>query len=673
MTKIYSLLAFLCLCLSTSLAQKAPIEWGVVPKEDLKMTHYPLDSSAKAVVLANYGHMTFTYMAEDGEPRFELKIHKRIKILDRAAFDEGDIAISFFSEHKFEEIKGLKAQLFTPDGKIYEVGKEDVFEEKVRSDLSQKKFTFPHLVEGAVLEYQYTLYSRNLVTLEDWYFQEDIPVRWSELRMDIPGFYRYVFLNQGRAMDISEQDNYNASLTIPKYVTNTVGRVERKGVQITNAMLNTHRFVQKDVPALKEEAYITTMEDYVAKMRFQLNTTAFPNAPVRAFLSDWPAVAKRLMKEDFFGLQWREKGRHNRLWAAAESYIQDGETPLEKITLAYNFINSNIEWNRRYTYSCTEKHLDACFEKKKATSGEMNLMLLALLQEAGIEAQPVLVSTRNHGKVQTLYPILNQFNHTMVLVKVEEQDILLDAGNPFRPIGYPRVNALNYQAWVVDASQPQWITLTAPKAKEKILLNFALNKEGTLEGTVNIGNEGYDAVDGRNYYHEAKDGKHFQEAWTEQYPDIVIKEMEFENTATSDQAFKINMACSIPNQAQVMNDFIYFSPSLYNSFQENPFKLKERVYPVEMPYPFSEQLVLNLDLPEGYVVEELPEAAKVVLPNKGGSFLYMVKQSGQKIQVIRKITLNQLQFSPEEYSSIKTFFDLIIEKSEEQIVLKAQP
>ena len=51
----------------------------------------------------------------------------------------------------------------------------------------------------------------------------------------------------------------------------------------------------------------------------------------------------------------------------------------------------------------------------------------------------------------------------------------------------------------------------------------------------------------------------------------------------------------------------------------------------------------------------------------------MVKQSGQKLQVIRKITLNQLQFSPEEYSSIKTFFDLIIEKSQEQIVLKAQP
>ena len=123
-----------------------------------------------------------------------------------------------------------------------------------------------------------------------------------------------------------------------------------------------------------------------------------------------------------------------------------------------------------------------------------------------------------------------------------------------------------------------------------------------------------------------------------------------------------------------MDDFIYFSPSIYNSFEENPFKLEERVYPVEIPYPFTEQFVFNLDLPEGYVVEELPEPTRVVLPNKGGSFLYMVKQNGQRLQIIRKIKVSQLEFTPEEYTAIKTFFDLIVAKNEAQIVLKkAQP
>lgn len=675
MNRIYNLLVVLWLSIAPSFAQKAPVVWGAIPPEDLKMTHYDADSSAGAVVLANYGKLTFDFLAQDGDTRFELAIHKRIKILKKTAFEEGDIVLPFYSENKYEVINNLKAQLITSDGKVVQVNKKDIFVEKVNDQLSLKKFTFPNLIEGAVVEYKYTLSSRDLIHLEDWYFQEKIPVRWSELRMEIPSFYNYIFLNQGRAMDVQEQDNYSSSITIPKYVYSSLGKnYEKQGIKVVEAMLNTYRFVQKEVPALKKESYITTMEDYVAKVRFQLNTTALPDAPVRSFLTNWKDVAKRLMKEDFFGVQFKKKGKHKKLWAAAEPQIQQGKTPLEKITLAYDFINNNVEWNEKYTYGAVENALDVCFEKKKATSGELNLMLLAILQEAGIKAEPVLISTRDHGKVQTLYPILNQFNHTMVLVTVEDQNILLDAGNPFRPIGYPRVNALNYQAWIVDEMQPEWINLAAPKSVEKTLVNFKLDQEGHVEGTIAIGTEGYKAVNGRADYYTAKDGKKVKEAWMELYPDMKITQVDFENTVVSASSLKIKMACEIPNQAQVMDDFIYFSPSIYNSFEENPFKLEQRVYPVEIPYPFTKQFVFNLDLPEGYVVEELPEPARVVLPNKGGSFLYMVKQNGQRLQIIRKIKVSQLKFTSEEYTTIKTFFDLIVAKNEAQIVLKkAQP
>ncbi|MGH1339849.1 MAG: DUF3857 domain-containing protein [Aureispira sp.] len=672
MNRVYNLLVVLWLSIPISFAQKAPI-WGEILQEDLRMTHCAWDTTARAVVLADYGHLTFNFLAQDGEPRFEMEIHRRIKILHQSAFDEGDISILFYSEKKYEEVKNLKAQLFTPDGRRFQVDKKDIFVEKIQDKLSLKKFTFPNLVEGAVLEYKYTLSSKNLVTLEDWYFQENIPVRWSELVMEVPSFYKYIFLSQGRAMDISEQDNYSTSITIPKYAYSSVSeKYERRGSQITETTLNTYRFVQKEVPALKEEAYITTMEDYIAKIKFQLNTTALPNAPVRSFLTNWSDVAKRLMKEEFFGQQFTKRAKYKKLWAAAEPHIQEGKTAMDKIVLAYDFLNKHMEWNKQYTYSVTENTLDICFEKKKATSGELNVMLLALLQEVGINAKPVLISTRSHGKVQPLYPILDQFNHTMVLVTIEEQNILLDVGNPFRPIGYPRVNALNYQAWVVNKNQSEWINLAAPKSVEKMLMNFKLDQEGSFEGTIAIGKEGYEAVDGVTSFHGATGTKHFKEVWTELFPDIVIEQVEFDHTKINKSSFKINMVCKIPDQAQVMNDFIYFSPSIYNSFEENPFKLEKRVYPVEIPYPFSEQFVLNVDLPEGYIVEELPESAKVVLPNKGGSFLYMVKQNGQRLQIIRKIKINQLQFNTEEYTDIKTFFDLIIEKSEEQVVLKKQ-
>ena len=181
MNRIYNLLVILWLSIAPSFAQKAPVIWGKIPPEDLKMTHYEADSSAGAVVLANYGKLTFNFLAQDGDTRFELAIHKRIKILNKAAFEEGDIEIPFYSENKYEVINKLRAQLITPDGKVIQVNKKDIFVEKVNNRLSLKKFTFSNLMEGAVVEYQYTLSSKDLIHLEEWYFQENIPVRWSEL------------------------------------------------------------------------------------------------------------------------------------------------------------------------------------------------------------------------------------------------------------------------------------------------------------------------------------------------------------------------------------------------------------------------------------------------------------------------------------------------------------
>lgn len=80
MTKRTKLLALILLC-STGLvlAQKSPIKFGDVPMEHLKMTSYDKDSSAIAVVLADYGQSNFLYNDEKG---FYVKFERttRIKI-----------------------------------------------------------------------------------------------------------------------------------------------------------------------------------------------------------------------------------------------------------------------------------------------------------------------------------------------------------------------------------------------------------------------------------------------------------------------------------------------------------------------------------------------------------------------------------------------------------------
>ena len=126
--KIGVILAILLLpALTPAHAQKDPIKWGKVPDEELSMKSYEPDTSAPALVLADYGNLYFDL--SDGKLKFVRENHRRIKILKRSGFDYGDITIGFHKDG--EKITAFKAHTITPDGETYDLDKSDVFEEKV--------------------------------------------------------------------------------------------------------------------------------------------------------------------------------------------------------------------------------------------------------------------------------------------------------------------------------------------------------------------------------------------------------------------------------------------------------------------------------------------------------------------------------------------------------------
>ena len=79
------------------------------------------------------------------------------------------------------------------------------FLEKRTPTVNVQKFTLPNVREGSVVEFAYTLTSDFLFNFQDWTFQRDIPVRWSEYRVSIPAFYRYKIMYQGDAGFCREQ------------------------------------------------------------------------------------------------------------------------------------------------------------------------------------------------------------------------------------------------------------------------------------------------------------------------------------------------------------------------------------------------------------------------------------------------------------------------------------
>ena len=102
----------------------------------------------------------------------------------------------------------------------------------------------------------------------------------------------------------------------------------------------------------------------------------------------------------------------------------------------------------------------------------------------------------------------------------------------------------------------------------------------------------------------------------------------------------------------------------------NPFKAMERHYPVEMPYKIDETYVLNMDIPVGYQVDEMPKSARVKYNENEGIFEYLIQKGETNIQMRTRLKFNKAFFPTEEYSNLRDFFAFVVKKESEQIVFK---
>ena len=221
------LIAFF-ICLSLSLrAQDRARKWGDIPESDLKMTVYAKDSSASSVVLQDVGKLVMTLSG-----KVSLYRSRRLKVLDERALDKGNLMIPYRDLKYVDDLRDLEVQVTAPDGTRHTVQPDNVFTEKISSRWSARKVFIPDLKKGSVIEYRYELRAGDMLTLNEWYFQEDIPVRWSELEVSVPKYYDYiVMLNTDHPFDLDETS---------------------QGIQTNGTYGVTNRWGLADLPAIKD-------------------------------------------------------------------------------------------------------------------------------------------------------------------------------------------------------------------------------------------------------------------------------------------------------------------------------------------------------------------------------------------------------------------------------------
>ncbi|MFK7905762.1 MAG: DUF3857 domain-containing protein [Chitinophagales bacterium] len=642
-----------CLIFSIQLfAQPLPIKYGDVKMSDLKMDTYEADPDASVVILADIGTVNF----ELARGHSEYARHRRIKILKKSGFDWADISIEY--NHRTGNVKGIKGITYAMEGgKLvkHKLDKKEVITEKISNFQSQKKILMPAVKEGTIIEYSYTIVSENYV-VPDWYFQTTEPILYSEYRVKIPEYFNYANYYQGAVpLEINTNEKYSDTESINGQMLNYAGQYYRR--------------VAKNVPALRPEPYMTTLRDYQAKVGYQLQAIDIPGQILHTVMEDWDKVSKELWEDEDFGLPL--KGYSNgSVKKIVPGIVAKAKTEQEKMIAIYDYVKQNIGWNGIYSI-WTGQSLNNVFSEKSGRSSEINLMLTLMLREAGIEAYPAILSTRSHGKMQPIYPFLDQFNHVITYVKIGEEEHWLDAIHKNRPYNLLDDNDLNQKAFLLNKANPEWKTIDSKQKYQHVAsATFVLNKEGDLEGILNHSDKDYSAFYKRMNLKEKGEESYAKGVFEEDVPDMDLKKYTFENKNNLTEPLKSTYEIKVNGAASTVDGRMYLNPMLTEKMAENPFKLDKRTYPIDYGHGYNYTYIFNVEIPEGYEVEELPEATRIGLPNKACSFLYNASVNGNKLQLMSKFSINQALFVPEEYGAIKQFYDLIVAKHAEQIVLK---
>ena len=659
----------------TITAQDAPIKYGKIDIADLQMKTYPKDTSAEAVVLGDIGRAYFTYSDNDG---FQVVYERfrRIKILKKSGYDWATVKVPLYigkNNKGKEEIYDLKGFTYNVEnGQIVKekLEKESIFLDKQDDNHSNKRFTFSKIKEGSIIEYSYKIKSDFYYTFRDWIFQSSIPVAWSEFSASVPDYFSYRQLMQGyEPLLINELHNGQFSFTLTQkgsFDEKSASRIPPSSENLTT-ITKDFRWAMKDLPAIREEPYMTTINDYVAKMEFELSSTQFPGSGFKSYANNWESLNSRLLENESFGGQLNRAGFLKDMVSLIKTSSKD---TLAQISMAYNLIKKTMIWNDIETFYI-DSNLKKALEAKTGNVADINMLLVVLLKELGYDANPVILSTRDNGRISDNTVLLSKFNYVIAQVEVGGKDLFFDATALQTPAGILPVRCLNGQGRLISKNTPRWVELKSSyKFSETVIGSFMMNVDGNAKGELSVSHLGYNNVKERRKYQ--KDGKDkYTEVYKKDNSNWKAEKTDVQNADDIDNPLVTKLDLTVNDFANVAGDKIYFNPVMYNAQKENPFKNPDRKFPVDFGALVEENFVASYTIPEGYVIEEIPKGSKVTLPDDGGRFTYFVGVGEEgKISISSKIVLKKAMYFAEEYEVLRKFYDQIVQKHAEQIVLK---
>lgn len=591
-------------------AQEQTAEFGEITLNDFNVTRF--DSTSSAVVLFDKGTFGGLY------PPF-LERHIRVKILNSEAFNTwGD----FYLGNYFQTTSRISAAThYVEDGKVVShIVEKDAIYNAVKEN--KKQVNLPNLRKGCIIELKYRS-TWNHFSIPSWFIQNESPVLWSEYNLVSRANLTYVI-----------HGGYEPFIYDPKY----------KG--------QFHRWVFKDIPAFRHEALMPHPVNYFARVEFWDRSAS------------WEEVNK-----DYISAykQWLGKFEHLILKRKLRMQIDSVADPLEKVKFLCTYIKRNYKWSERYDFY--PSYYSTFFEDRKGDSGELNILLYSLLQYANIQSELVLLSTEQYGRIIKHIPSLSQFNYAVCTATINGKQYWLDTTDPRLPFDVMPSHCIDTDGFVINKGGGYW-TKIEPVIMEKINANawLSIADDQTFRGSVRFTIQGYGAFKQRDQYTAIGELAYKQQTTPNHLWNMDSARVY--NVANRDLPLVITHFGSLPGYITKARDRMYINPYIVFAEEKNALLGTTREYPIQFDSRIEKTMIFNVTVPEGYQVESLPKSQNISLSDKSITCSFRLVNDEKSIMVIYKMHHQRKWFEREEYGNLQEFFNQIISKQKEMIVLK---
>lgn len=650
---------FLCLItLNPAYSEENSYKFGKVTREELEMTVYPRDSTAKAIILNEDGQIFFNFNVDNFV--VDLELMKKIKILKQEGVEYATIKIPYYykSTASREIINNLDAFAYNLEkGEIVKtkLDKKYIFDEKVNDNYHQMKFAIPNVKAGTVIEYKYVRRSPFYSNIPDWQFQTKIPVRKSRLEVVIPEYFLYNVDQIGYQPINSNETKINQTFSI-------AGNGKISSITCTSRKLT---FEVENLPALEDDNHIWCVDDYLSGVRFELNGTQFPNDLYHSYTSTWKDIEKNLSENSDFVKNISKSNPYKDEIRALITPLTDNKSKIEAI---YLYVKQKIRWND--TYAFFDNNPKEAIKNGIGNNAQINCILISVLNDAGFNAYAVMMSRRSMGRLPYAFPSLDKLNTYIVAVEDGTNTYYLDGSAYYGGLNMLPTDLMVDRARTFDMkNENKWVDLTSLSKNQKInIVEAVINPEGDIEGTLKSFYKNEDAYTFKKMFSELKDSTEYIEKMK------ADNNLEIKNISiTNHKDLMSNVVLedlSFLKKSDSNGDYLYINPLIFQHITSNPFTQSERKLPIEFKYPQSFQLNASIIIPDNYLIEELPKSNIIKLEEAGGKMQYLIKQEDNKIQLSYKFDLNQTIFPETSYSFIRDFWGIIASKNAEMIVLK---